>query len=345
MNAAQQIHSSDDRFAVIGAGAMGLSLAAMLGRRLPVTIVVRNERQSEHIKRDGARVTGLMQSSARPCVVASIAQLAQCAPLRAVFVATKTTAIEEVADELGPLLEELAGVERPPFVISFQNGIEPGRSLMQRLAWPRVLRMVLHYGATLTADHCAEVTLSTPPHFIGGPDATHFAAACEFAATFRTCGLPIEPVENIEPAVWKKGLLNAAMNPVAALTDNSVGEVLDSPARSIVARLIEEGLAVAAGERIELGSSIENQMWSILDTARPHTPSMVGDIRTGRPSEVGQLNRQIIEHAARLGIVVPTHELVTSLIDTFDWQVFRRNGVRHRLTHQRPTNAAPLPTS
>jgi ketopantoate reductase len=51
---------------------------------------------------------------------------------------------------------------------------------------------------------------------------------------------------------------------------------------------------------------------------------MVGDIRGGRPSEVGQLNRQIIAHAGRVGVPVPSHEVITALIDSFDWRVFRR---------------------
>jgi len=315
MNTIEHANSTNDRFAVIGTGAMGLSLAAVLGRRFPVTIVVRDESRAKRIRHDGVRVTGLMQAHSKPNVVTSITHLSESAPLRAVFVATKTTAIASVAHELRPVLAALAESKAPPFVISFQNGIESGSAMQRHLKWPRVLRMVLHYGASQTADNCAEVTLTTPSHYIGGPDESYFAAARAFAAMFNTCGLPTEPVKNIEPAVWKKGLLNAAMNPVAALSNCSVGEVLDSPARSIVARLIEEGLAVADAEGIDLGASIEHSMWSILNTARPHTPSMVGDIRAGRSSEVGQLNHQIIEHAARLAMPVPTHELIASLME------------------------------
>jgi len=318
-------HAADatPRFAIIGAGAMGLSLAALLGRAADVTIVVRDAGKAERISEDGVAVHGLMRATARPGVVYSIAALADAMPLTAVFVATKTTAIDAVARELGPVLGALP-LDEHPFVISFQNGIEPGRDLMERLHEPRVLRMVLNYGATLTDDNAAVVMLNGPPHFIGGPDATHRLFASRLAALLTGCGLPTEPVEDIEPYVWTKGVLNAAMNPVAALTDSSVGEVLDSPARAIVSRLIDEGLRVAHAEGIDLGPDIARRMWAILDKARPHTPSMVGDIRGGRPSEVGQLNRQIIEHATRAGVPVPSHEVITALIDSFDWRVFRR---------------------
>lgn len=311
------------RFAVIGAGAMGLSLSALLGRAAEVVIVVRDRAKAERIAREGVAVDGLMQAAARPGVVSSIAALFDAMPLTAIFVATKTTAIDAVARELGPVLGALTTDEHP-FVISFQNGIEPGRELMERLHEPRILRMVLNYGATLTDEDTASVMLHSPPHFIGGPDATHRDFAKTLASFLTGCGLPTEPVDDIEPSVWTKGVLNAAMNPVAALTDSSVGEVLDSPARAIVSRLVDEGLGVARAEGIDLGPNIAHRMWAVLDKARPHTPSMVGDIRGGRPSEVGQLNRQIIAHAARTGVPVPSHEVVAALIDSFDWRVFRR---------------------
>lgn len=314
------------RMGVIGAGAMGVSLAAALGRSVPVTIVCRNPQRAALLKRDGAIVRG--KAVSRPDVVAQIAELAQFGGVSAVFVATKTTAIDAVAAELRPLMQSGTLGDQPgaPLVVSFQNGIEPGRQLMEQLADPRVLRMVLNYGARLADDGQVDITLSRPPHAIGCLD-PRFRPACEQMAQLMTAGgLEAQVVDDIEPLVWIKGIANAAMNPVAALTNASVGEVLDSPARAIVARLLEEGVAVARREGIHLGAAPLERLWSMLESARPHTPSMVEDIRAGRPSEVGQLNRQVMAHAMRLGMPAPTHELVTALIDAFDWRVFRRNG-------------------
>jgi len=316
--------------AIIGAGPMGLSLAALLGRHLPVTLVVRDARRAEYIASHGVAVEGLMTGRAFPRVVRSIAALSEGPPPDAIFVATKTTAIDAVAEALSPCLadfarERSAGTGGDSHVISFQNGIDPGRDLRVRLGCPRVLRMVLNYGASQIGPVTARVVMNTPPHYVGGPDAAQAGIAYPLASVLSHTGLDTRAVDDIEPFVWTKGLLNAATNPVAALTDSTIGGVLDSPARIIVQRLLEEGLNVAEAEGIDLGENILARMWAILKGAHEHIPSMVADIRGARESEVGQLNRQVIRHGQRFGIPTPSHEIVTALIDAFDWRVFERD--------------------
>lgn len=319
---------SATRVGVIGAGAMGTTLAGVLGRRVPVVMVCRNPARAETLFRIGARVRGSMECESRPIVVGRIEDLSRVGGVSAIFVATKTTAIDEVAKEMAPLMRTLGDQPGAPYIISFQNGIEPGRRLMERLGDPRVLRMVLNFGARLDRDGAVETTLSTPPHLIGRQDRTYASVCDSLANTLTECGFETRAVDDVEPYVWKKGIVNASMNPVAALTDASVGEALDSPARVIVERLLAEGVSVARAEGIDLGEDPIPRMMSVLESARPHTPSMVEDIRAGRPSEVGQLNRQIVEHARRVGVEAPTHELVTALIDAFDWRVFHRAEAR-----------------
>jgi 2-dehydropantoate 2-reductase len=312
------------RVAVIGAGAMGISLSALLGRRVPVTIVARDGVMRSMLGRSGTVVRGALAASSRPTVVDSIAALADGEAPDAIFVATKTTAIDRVAAALRSVFEA-AESAATPFVISFQNGIEPGRRLMERLEHPRVVRMVLNYGARLAGDGAAEVAHHTPPNAVGGPDARHRPFCLRLATLLTECGLQTVAVDDIEPLVWTKGIINAAMNPVAALIDGTVGEVIDAPARTIVGRLLHEGICVAQAEGTALGPEPLARMWDVLEHARGHTPSMVEDIRAGRESEVGQLNRQIVAHGERAGVETPTHRMIAALIESFDWRIFCRD--------------------
>ncbi|MBX3323119.1 MAG: ketopantoate reductase family protein [Phycisphaeraceae bacterium] len=328
-----------EKIGVIGAGAMGVCLAAVLGQSVPVVIVARSPERAEQLKRHGAVVCGLGNVQSRPLVVSDIASLARCGSFSAIFIATKTTSIDAVSESIRPLLGDLGGSYGAPFIVSFQNGIGPGLMLSRRLMHDRVLRMVLHYGARLTPSGAAQVIHTSVPHAIGGPDATHLWAAQTLGRMLTLGGMETIAVESIEPLAWKKGIINAAMNPVAALTDSSVGEVLDSPARSIVVSLVTEGLAVAAAQVIDLGPNAEADIWRVFESAREHTPSMVEDIRLGRLTEVGQLNRQVIEHAEGCGVAVPGHRMIASLIDAFDWRVFRRSP-RYTPSSNRGTEAS-----
>lgn len=313
------------RAAIIGAGSMGTLLAAVLGTIMPVTLVCRNADRASSLFRNGARVGGLLRCSSRPIVVGSISDIACAGGASAVFVATKTSSTAEVAEELAPHLDEIRGGASNLFVVSFQNGIDSGRELMQRLGHPDVVRMVLTLGATLDeADGHVEVSLHQPPHGIGSVDSAHGPACAAMASALTRAGLETVHVGDIESLVWQKALINAAMNPVAALANCTVGEVLDGPSRIIFERLVEEGLEVAAASGIELPDDYVARAMCVTEHARSHVPSMVEDIRQGRESEVGQLNRQIIDRAHRLGVAVPTHEIIDALIETFDWKVYRR---------------------
>ena len=112
-----------NRIGVVGAGAMGSSLASMIGQLAPIVMVCRSSHRASRVVRDGVKTTGLIEASARPIVVRSIAELTQAGGIGVLFIATKTTAIPSVAAELKPLLGKIAEQPEGLFVVSFQNGI------------------------------------------------------------------------------------------------------------------------------------------------------------------------------------------------------------------------------
>jgi len=316
---------SFNRAAIIGAGAMGTSLAAILGSVVPVVLICRNPDRAMQIFRDGVQTTGLIAAQARPVIVRSIADLPAIGGASALFVATKTSAIPDIAAELKPLLLEIADQPAGVCVVSYQNGIETGRQLIEQLDHQQVLRMVLAFGAIMNRQTgIVNVTLNHPPHSIGTIDAAYIPQCKAIAKALSSGGLETRYDDNIELSVWEKGLLNAAANPVAALVNASVGQMLDSPSRSIVSKLLEEGVRVAQAEGLPLDAAYIERCWAFLEHARTHIPSMVDDIRCGRETEVGQLNRQVIAHGKRLGVPTPTHEVIDALIETFDWKVYHQ---------------------
>ncbi len=318
---------SFDRAAIIGAGSMGTLLASVLGKAVPTIMVCRNAERAGQLFRFGANSQGPISAESRPIVVRTFEDMVDAGGATAIFVATKTTALPALAKELRPVLAKLVERLGRVYVVSFQNGIDPGRELVERLGHPDVLRMVLTLGVILDEDGgCANVTLHSGPHAIGSIDPKHRDVCCVIADVLSTGGLETKYVEDIESAVWCKGIINAAVNPVAALGNCSVGDVLDSPAHVIFKRLLHEGIAVAQAEGITLPTGYQQKAEVLAALAHDHVPSMVEDIRRGRESEVGQLNNQIMQHGRRLGVPTPTHEIIAALIETFDWKVFHHRG-------------------
>lgn len=104
------------RVAIIGAGAMGCSLAAIVAPHIDTVIVARNRRRAERIASGGVELRGALEGLGRPRVVRSIRDLSDIHPIDLVFIATKTTAIRAVCAAMAPDLLQL------PYLVSYQNG-------------------------------------------------------------------------------------------------------------------------------------------------------------------------------------------------------------------------------
>jgi len=320
-------HTPLRRVGVLGAGAMGSSLAVVAARFATVVMVVRNPQRAAQIFERGVETKGRIAGAARPIVVRSVADLEAVGGVGTLFIATKTTAIPSVCADIDPVLDRISEGSRPVRVVSYQNGVEPGRQIMRLLPDAGVLRMVLNYGGTMDRETgLVHVGMHDPPHSVGCLD-PELVPDCEALAERLTrADFPTVYDEHIERRVWEKAILNAAMSPVAALVDSTIGEVIRSPSRTVVEHLLRECIEVAAAEGITLCDEFEHIAWEMFEAGGEHLPSMVNDIREGRESEVGQLNRQIIEHARSKGVAVPTHETIDALIETFDWRVYQRGG-------------------
>jgi 2-dehydropantoate 2-reductase len=302
---------------------MGASLAALTASQLPTVIVARDPARARAIRAGGIELSGRLTGFGRPDVVDAIDALADIHPIDLVFIATKTTAIPAVCAAMRPHLAEL------PYLVSYQNGIEPGRTIVRTLGTPRVVRMVLRYGAVLEPGSARDgplrvrVTLHDPPHAVGGEGVEAQDFARGLARRFTEMGLPTLLAPDIEVPVWRKSLENAASGPVAALVRAPLGELLASPARPLIERLLDEGIAVARAAGIALGEGFRAEVLAVMQAGGEHLPSMAADVIAGRATEITQLNEQVAERGRALGVPTPTHDAIIDLIRTFDWRTGR----------------------
>ena len=119
--------------------------------------------------------------------------------------------------------------------------------------------------------------------------------------------------------IWQKFVLNAALNPVSAITRLRPGEIADSPAaRDLVNAILDEVLAVVAAEGIDLPDPGARE--SILGHAvgRMNKPSMLQHVEQGRRTEIDALNGALLGYAVRHGIACPVNETIVQLVKAIE---------------------------
>ncbi|MGV2805670.1 2-dehydropantoate 2-reductase, partial [Clostridium perfringens] len=83
----------------------------------------------------------------------------------------------------------------------------------------------------------------------------------------------------------------------------------------LMKQLYHEGIAVYEAAGIPYGSGLWEWIISVCQSTSGNTSSMLKDVMDGRTTEVAWINGSIVRLGQKYGISVPTHELVTQLIE------------------------------
>jgi 2-dehydropantoate 2-reductase len=289
---------------IAGAGTIGSLLAGHLGRVADVSVLVRRREHADALNREGLRVSGRADFTARVTAATDPADLP--AP-ELVIIACKGSDLGDVA---GRLEGEFDGAT----VMTIQNGLGAEDVVGARGHWP-LLSSVTFMSGTRHSDTHVEYILDTAT-WIGPNRGTTPADARAVADLLVSSGLKAQPFDDLRPAQWSKLIFNATVNGVAALTGlPHDGHFSDSGLLGeLVHALMDEGKAAAAAAGVEL----DEDPWqmNVLATQRGsrHSPSMLEDVRAARTTEVELINGSLVRSAREHGVPVPLQETVYSLV-------------------------------
>jgi 2-dehydropantoate 2-reductase len=315
------------KIGIVGAGAIGLTFAAALARTNDVVVLARRPELAELLARDGIAIerngTKVDANSDTDEIehvwVAASADPHALAGREAVIVAVKAYA---TADALAPL----RGVLRAhTLVASVQNGLGNVEAARAALPDARIVAGSTTQGAIRIADGRVRpmnsgTTLfarapSVPPIDAGAAGVRTSAATSEdLAAAFVAAGLDARVVDDVGAILWRKLVVNAAINPACALAARPNGAVVDDPDLEALARaLAAEASAVARAEGVAIAGPWE----AVAEAARASAAnrnSMLQDLEAGRPTEIEAISGEIARRAATRGIAVPVTETVLRLV-------------------------------
>jgi 2-dehydropantoate 2-reductase len=292
------------KIGIAGAGAIGLTFATALARAHDVIVLTRRASVAELLSRDGV---GVMRDAGTEHVpLRATADPRAFADRDAVIVAVKAFA---TGDALAPL----RGVLQPHVLVaSVQNGIDYAALARAALPEARIVAGSTTQGAIRLGDGRIQPANRGTTTF--GLDDSGSPSSDDLAAAFVSAGLDARVADDIEAVLWRKLILNAAVNPSCALAGRTNGAVATDPDLEAVARgLAGEAAAVARAQGVDAGDP-----WAAVKAAASASAanrnSMLQDLDAGRPTEIDAISGAIVRRARAHGIPVPLTETVLRLV-------------------------------
>ncbi|MGA7860636.1 MAG: 2-dehydropantoate 2-reductase [Thermoplasmata archaeon] len=289
------------RIVVVGAGAIGSLFGALLQRAgNDVTLVARPEHVAA-INRDGLKIEGRTTGTFR---IPAVSELPSGLQTDLCLLTVKTHDLESAASVFG------RAVTAPIPVAALENGLGVEATVEGALGaagWPDagqwIVRGINSVPATFvgpgTIRHAGEGELLLSDYRSG-----HHADVV--AETFRAAGIPARVEQDREREVWRKVLVNAAINPVTADHNIPNGRLLMDPYRSQALQLLDEALSVAQAEGVRFtDTDAQRELWRVVRATSDNRSSMLQDLDRGRRTEIDSISGAILELGQRRGLSLP----------------------------------------
>ena len=314
------------RTAIYGAGSLGTVLGAYLTQNhISVDLINRNRTHVEALKRNGAHITGTVEMTVP---VSALLPEEMTGKYDIIFLMTKQLNNRETVAFLKDYLAD------DGILVTLQNGI-PEDGIAGIIGADRTVGCVVEWGATMTAP--GEVTLTSAPdslsfHMGGMPGIPADRLEKVKAVLEHMC--PVELETNLPGARWSKLLINATFSGIGTVIGGTFGAVTADPAaRDLAARCMKEVIDVgrAAGVTfapVQGKDIIKLFYWKnpvkkafakrIMPVAmKKHAaiePSMLQDLKKGKPCEIEAINGVVREWGKKTGVPTPVNDWIVQTV-------------------------------
>lgn len=314
------------KYAIYGAGSLGTVLGAYLTKNaVDIELINHNKAHVEALRSKGAHISGTVDFTVP---VRAIYPEEMQGPYDVIFLMTKQLRNPEVVAFLKPLLRE-SGV-----IVTLQNGIpEPG--IAEIIGRKRTIGCVVEWGASLVAPGEAELT-SDPDslsfHMGGMEGVSRQTLELVRGLLEKMCPVAIE--DNLIGARWSKLLINATFSGIGTAIGGSFGDVSSVPLpRRLAVRCMKECIDVGRASGAVFApvqgkdvtrlffyrGPVKRKLAELLVPVamRKHkgiVPSMLQDLRNGKPCEIDAINGVVCAFGQAHGIPTPINDRIVSVV-------------------------------
>lgn len=312
--------------AIYGAGSLGTVLGAYMTKNgVDVELVNRNKAHVEALKKNGAHITGTVEF-ATP--VNAITPDEMSGKYDVFFLMTKQLFNKEVVAFLKPFLTD-DGV-----IVTLQNGIpEPG--IEEVVGKGHTIGCTVEWGATMSAP--GECILTSDPDSLSfhmGKMDGITDAQFDLVKGLLEKMCPVHFEENLLGARWSKLLINATFSGLGTVVGGVFGDVSEGKdVKPIAIRCMKECIDVGHAAGIEFapvqGKDITKLFYYktpikrafgifLLPIAmkkhREIEPSMLQDLKKGKPCEIDAINGVVCEWGRKCGVPTPVNDRIVEVI-------------------------------
>ena len=299
------------KITVLGAGAMGSLFGGYLSKHNDVWLVDVDAQRVQAINAQGITIAEKEGAAVyTPNAVTDTAPLGEM-DLMIVFVKAMFT--------LAALNQNRHLIGKNTYVLTLQNGSGHQAKLLQFADPDHVLIGTTQHNSSLIANgHINHGGGGKTTIGIWGGNSERVQP---IADNFTRCGFETTVSDNVAKQIWTKLFLNTAASALTAILQVPLGFILDDPyACALMERLAREAVAVANAEGAAQfdAEEIIGNIKTVLANARGGYTSIYADLKNGARTEVDTISGSVVESAKRLGVPVPYHEFLVSLIHALE---------------------------
>lgn len=292
---------------VFGAGALGSFVGGILSQKYDVTLYGKEDKIIP-VQKSGLRITGKTDLTLKPKTVFDRKHL-EGQDFDLVILAVKSYDTESA---IGIIKEIVSGRSA---VLSLQNGLDNEIRIAQIIGKERTLGGVTSHGITfIEPGHIHHA--GTGETVIGELNGKETERIKKISNALTSVGMETSISKNIESEIWTKGIVNAGINPLTALTRLKNGYLLKIP---ILTKLLEntcqECISVAQKANIDLlECDIIEKTKNVARLTAENKSSMLQDIEKGRRTEIDSINGKIVEVGNKHGVETPINSALVALV-------------------------------
>jgi len=296
------MHPRAVRIVVFGAGAMGSFFGGLLSRRHDVTLIGRTEHM-EAIRARGLRITGKTSMIARPHAATRVPAGAKP---ELIFVTTKSYDTDKATVALRPFADEAV-------FVTVQNGLGNAEAIAK--VAKRVVAGTTTHGVTSLGP--GEIRhAGVGETVLGAWVGIREADLVRLRDLLADAGVVVRITGDVKTELWSKLVVNASINPLAALAGVPNGRLVrDKALLASLEAVCREATSVAKAEGAAVDpDELYHRTVLVARRTAANRGSMLQDLDRHRRTEIDSITGAVVRAAARHEIPVPLNRALLALV-------------------------------